>query len=216
MLGSAGIPNNASILDVGAGNGAFLFALRGIGFGRLLGIDPYIDADLHYAGDVQIRKIGLETLKEEGWDLITLHHALEHMVDQIETLHRCAELLGPNGQILVRVPTVSSEAWKRYGSDWVQLDAPRHLVLHSRKSLVLAARQAGLHVERIVDDSTALQFWGSEQYRRDIPLNDLRSYGMNRGETIFSLFQIECWEKESQRLNHIGQGDQIAAWLKRI
>jgi len=112
------------------------------------------------------------------------------------------------------VPTVSSAAWDRYGTDWVQLDAPRHLYLHSHRSLALAAAQAGLKVAALACDSTSFQFWGSEQYRRDIALNDATSYAVDPGASIFSVGDIARFEADAQRLNRERRGDQIDALLR--
>jgi hypothetical protein len=98
----------------------------------------------------------------------------------------------------------------------VQLDAPRHLFLHTRRSLEIVAEQAGLYVDAVVHDSYELQFWGSEQYRRDIPLNSEGSYRWGAGAPIFSPEQIAAWREEAEMLNRQGRGDQAAVYLRRV
>ena len=65
------------------------------------------------------------------------HHSFEHLPDPIETLERVYRLMPSGGNCLIRIPLVSSEAWKKYGPHWVQLDAPRHFFLYSIESLKL-------------------------------------------------------------------------------
>jgi hypothetical protein len=78
------------------------------------------------------------------------------------------------------------------------------------KSLNLVATQAGLRVKSVTYDSSAFQFWGSELYRRDIPLNDRRSQEI--GGT-FTARQIATFEARARALNKLGLGDQIVALL---
>ena len=57
------------------------------------------------------------------------------------TFSAAHDLLNKDGVLLVRVPLSSSWAWEHYRENWVQLDAPRHLYLHSVKSMEVLARQ---------------------------------------------------------------------------
>ena len=156
---------------------------------------------------------GLEDL-EGGWDVIMLHHAFEHLADPARLLREAARRLAPGGKILLRLPMADSYAWLRYRADWVQLDAPRHLFLHTRRSLAHAADAAGLRVEATVCDSHELQFWGSEQYLRDIPLNDPRSYRFDRSGALFAPARLARWRRAAAALNRIGWGDQAAVYLR--
>ncbi len=202
------------VLDVGCGSGNLLKALREAGFKRLAGIDPLIEADIRYKGDLEIKKQDIHRA-EGSYDLIMFHHSFEHVSDPYETLRSAEALLAPEGHCLVRLPTVSSFAWRHYGVNWVQLDAPRHFYLHSIDSMKILAERAGLQVRDIIYDSTSFQFWGSEQYVRDIPLRDRRSYGMSRRDSILSEEDIAAFERRAQELNREGEGDQAAFYLTK-
>ena len=56
-------------------------------------------------------------------------------------------------------------------------------------------------------DSGAHQFWGSEQYVRDIPLRSPRSHAENPGDSIFRPDQIRDYERRSHELNAQRDGD---------
>jgi hypothetical protein len=118
--------------------------------------------------------------------------------------------------VRLRVPTVSAEAWTRYGADWVQFDAPRHLYLHSHASLAAVAAQAGLAVVSQVCDSTGFQFWGSEQYRRGIALDAPTSYAVDPAASGFSPAEIAGFEAAARALNAAGRGDQIDVVLRPL
>lgn len=197
----------ARILDVGAGGGRLVWALRSAGYGAALGIDPFVEADRRDGEGILVRRASLADTEGE-WDLIGFNHVLEHMPDQAEALEQAAARLAPAGKILVRVPVVGGEAWRQYGTDWVQLDAPRHLYLHSRSSLRQLAARSGLRVVAEDDDSSALQFWGSELYRRDIALTDPRAPGI-------SAKTMRAHTVRAHALNARHEGDQIAMVLER-
>ena len=212
-LQKAGVNKNSRILDVGCGAGHLLHSLQEAGFNNLLGIDPFNAEDIHYDNGLNIEKKSIHDMQQGDWDLIMFHHSFEHVADQVETLSKAASLLKSGGTCLVRVPTASSWAWKHYGVNWVQLDAPRHLFLHSIDSMKLLSEKVGLKMKEVVYDSFAFQLWGSEQYLKDIPLNDERSYAVNPDKSLFSKDDIAAFEKRSVELNQQQQGDQAAFYL---
>jgi SAM-dependent methyltransferase len=203
------------ILDIGCGAGHLLHSLRDLGFQHLLGLDPFNQTDLAYANGLRIEK--RDIFSETGlWDVIMFHHSLEHVPDQQAHLKQAFNLLKPNGQLLIRVPTVSSYAWQHYGVNWVQLDAPRHLYLHSIQSMQHLAEQCGFKVEQYVYDSNAFQFWGSEQYQQDIPLRGANSYADNPSDSPFSEQDLKQFAQRSKQLNLDKQGDQVAFYLRKV
>jgi hypothetical protein len=96
---------------------------------NVLGIDPFLAEDIRYHNGLQILKKAIAELANE-WDLIMFHHAFEHVPDPFETLQAASRLLSRHGVCLMRTPRVSSQAWERYGVNWVQIDAPRHFFIH--------------------------------------------------------------------------------------
>jgi len=202
--------NNKAILDVGCGWGRFLRNLHSIGFNNLTGVDPFIENDLTIDDGFKIYKKKLNDLSG-NYDVIFFHHSLEHMPHQANVFKGISKLLSKNGVCVIRIPVSSSYAWEHYGVNWVQLDAPRHYYLHSISSLGVLAENAGLKVSQIKYDSTAFQFWGSEQYVKNIPLRDKRS--LAEGGTIFSKSQLTEYEQKANDLNLSDRGDQAVFFL---
>jgi SAM-dependent methyltransferase len=210
------LDRGARLLDVGCGTGLHLFALQRLGFRSLLGVDPFLPADRFFPPALPVRAIPVHEVEGEGvWDVVSYHHSFEHVTDPLEQLRTVSRLLAPGGTCLIRVPVSDSEAWERYGTDWVQLDAPRHLFLHTRASLARLAEEAGLRVERVLHDSTAFQFWGSEQYRRGIPLLAQGGPPDAWARTFFSAGRLRAFRREAHRLNVAGRGDQAVFLLRR-
>jgi 2-polyprenyl-3-methyl-5-hydroxy-6-metoxy-1,4-benzoquinol methylase len=208
---STGVQSNAKILDIGCGQGRLLLRMALGGFTNLTGIDPFIKENISYHNGVKIIKASLEefTNDKRRFDLIMLHHSLEHMPDQHGSLKAIAKLLAPNGTAIIRIPLSDSFAWQHYKEYWVQLDAPRHLYLHSKKSLALLAKENGLRIDKTVYDSAKFQFTGSELYLRDIPLNSDK-----KTRQIFSKEQLKEFDARSVELNNTEKGDQAVFYLK--
>lgn len=202
------------VLDVGCGSGHLVFALGDLGLRQVTGIDPFVPQDIAFDNGVRVLRQGIEAL-QGAWDVVMFHHSFEHVPDPRATLAHAARLLVPGGQCLLRVPTVTSHAWRHYGVNWVQLDAPRHLHLFAHESIRRLAADCGFELEAIVHDSYALQFWGSEQYAAGVALNDERSHARHPQASPFTAAQIAEFERRSVELNRQQQGDQAAFYLRR-
>jgi SAM-dependent methyltransferase len=204
---------NAKILDVGCGSGNLLQDLYYLYYTNIQGCDPFIADDIYHDEQLLIRKASLNELSD-SYDCISFHHVFEHMPDQLAVLSAARERLAPGGLLMIRIPVANGEAWRSYRSDWVQLDPPRHYYLHSERSFTLLAEQAGLQIDSIEYDSSAFQFWGSEMYRRDIPLMEVRAPGKSI-ESFFSAEELADYETRADHLNRLRDGDQILAILRR-
>jgi len=209
----AGLTNGKKtrILDVGCGSGMLVFALGLAGMKDVTGVDPFMSAERDLSTGGILRRQDLSQL-EERYDLIMFHHSFEHVPDPETSLREALRHLRPGGRVLIRMPTPSSVAFETYGAAWVQLDAPRHLVLFSRQGLGSLCQRVGAAVVSVEDDSTGFQFWGSEQYLRGIPLMDGRSTMVAPKDSPFSTSQLQGWEKQAVELNRAGRGDQ-ASWV---
>jgi SAM-dependent methyltransferase len=206
-----GITRQSAILDVGAGAGATLEALRHFGFRRLTGVDPFLERDIVRENGIRLLKQSIDDL-EGQFDLILANHSLEHTSEPVQTLKAMHRLLKPGHYAIIRMP-VLSRAWRLFGVNWVQLDAPRHLFLFTVTTFSRLARDSGFEVKEISYDSTAFQFWGSQQYLRDIPLMDDRSHFTNPRGSSFTREEIASFEDEANRLNARAEGDQAVFYL---
>lgn len=215
---------DSAILDVGCGSGDLLFDMADVGFSDLTGVDPFLPHDIFYpatpgvnTASVQLRSSELFVLESESkrYDCIMFHHSLEHCAEPQAMLATAARLLNEGGSIVVRIPVADSFAWKTYHTDWVQLDAPRHYFVPTVRSMNILAQRTGLSVEHVVYDSTALQFWGSEQYRQNIALHEPCSFAVRPSRSLFSKRQIREMEEQAVHLNEQQQGDQACFILAK-
>ncbi len=209
-----------SVLDVGCGTGELIGALFSLGYQNIEGVDPYISNDLIHNG-WKVKKAYINDLPDDRkFDLIMLHHSFEHMPNPKEILQKIKTILSEDGICIIRIPVGDSYACEVYKNEWVQLDAPRHVFLHTNKSMDFLSKQVGLKLEKIIDDSGFFQFVGSEQYKRGIALNSINSYYQPFykkifRKNIFSKDEINTYTLKSEELNNAGKGDQRIFVLKK-
>jgi len=202
---------NTRVLDVGCGSGMLVFALGLAGVKDVTGVDPFMSVERNLSTGGRLKRQDLSDV-EGHYDLIMFHHSFEHVPDPQSSLREALKRLTPGGRVLIRMPTPSSHAFATYGAAWVQLDAPRHLGVLSRRGLDSLCERVGASVVSVDDDSTGFQFWGSEQYLRGIPLMDGQSVMVAPDASPFSKTQLRGWETQAAALNVEGRGDQ-AAWV---
>lgn len=208
---NAGIQYQDAILDVGTGNGSLLLDLFKIGFTNLTGIDPFINSDKQYGGIRIFKKSIFETTGQ--YDLIMLHHAFEHMGEPLRVLEQLYKLMKKGSCLLIRTPVMGKYSWNRYGTNWMDLDAPRHIIIHSLKSMQILAGQAGFEIRKTVFDGNYMSLIGSEQYAKNIALNDPQSYMVNKKVSNFSKADIDRFKRINDTNNEENNADQAAFYL---
>jgi len=150
------------------------------------------------------------------YDLVMFNHSFEHMENPLQVMKKSNELLKLNKTLLIRIPVADSYAFKHYKENWCSLDAPRHLYLHTKKSVKILAEQSGFEVKKISYDSRSWQLWGSEQYSKNISLLDEKSFYINPSKSIFTKNEIDEFEKKTIELNKNGEGDQAEFYLQKV
>lgn len=198
------------ILDVGCGSGRLLRRLHAEGFERLTGIDVRLDEALREDGVPGFLRVSLEDHRGR-YRLVMAHHSFEHVQDPIRGFAAFGRLVAPGGHLLLRLPIADCWARRHYAENWVQLDAPRHLHLHTRLSVEMLAARSGFRVVHVADDSGPFQIWGSELYRRGISLAQAGRGGRN----AFGLRERIVARSRARGLSRRGLGDQACFYLQR-
>jgi SAM-dependent methyltransferase len=130
------------VLDVGAGDGTLLDALRARGRDAT-GLEMNSERP-------DFRDEPIDAIEGDGeWAAVILWHALEHLPTPGRAIAEAARLLRPGGVIAVAVPNNGSLQAQAFGDEWLHLDIPRHLVHLSTASLTAGLERNGLEPTRI-------------------------------------------------------------------
>lgn len=155
-------------LDVGTGSGVVPLCLSLSRNVVVTGIDPSMEVELKDEG-LTLSRVDMSSL-DGIWDLIMFNHSLEHIADPLGALVWTKEHLAANGRVLVRIPTVTSDAYARFGTDWYQIDAPRHQLIPSLDGLATLVHRAGFRIESLKGDSTTAQYYLSRFVAIGLPV----------------------------------------------
>ena len=128
------------VLDVGAGDGALLDALRALGR-EAIGLER--DSRREDVREADITEL------EGHFAAIVFWHSLEHLPSPGASIDHAARLLMPRGALFVAVPNGASLQARVFGDRWFHLDLPRHLVHLSTRALTGRMRALGLTVTRV-------------------------------------------------------------------
>jgi SAM-dependent methyltransferase/GT2 family glycosyltransferase len=152
-------------LDVGCGHGFLLDEARDRGY-EVEGLEPS-GAAAAYARDalgLPVREVPLELadLEREQYDLVVLTDVLEHLADPVAAIERCAELLAPDGALVVATPDPASVAARLAGRRWWSY-IPAHCCLIPRVTLRELITATGLVIEHDgpLRRTFSLGYWAS-------------------------------------------------------
>lgn len=138
-------------LDVGCGSGSYLYRLRQWGW-KVYGVEP------SPAGAAQARSLGLAVHLGEltdanfpsgFFDIVRLHHVLEHLSNPRETLVEIRRIMKPEGIVQITVPNTGSLNFWLFGPNWYGLDIPRHVISYGPKAFRLLCRATGFEVANL-------------------------------------------------------------------
>jgi SAM-dependent methyltransferase len=80
-----------------------------------------------------------------SYDLVTIHHVLEHLLDPVASMRQLAALVRPGGRVLVEVPDIEAD-WHTPG----RLFHAAHLYWFSEATLAALALRCGLEPVQVL------------------------------------------------------------------
>lgn len=148
------VKKNGNILDLGCGQGYFMYACRKFGY-NVQGAD-ISKATIDYVMDrlrIPIQTGEFEELEfpKSLFDIITMWHFLEHTIDPNKCLHKALHWLKPDGILVIDVPNYESTDAKHYWADWVGWQVPFHRYHFSPTALGYLLKQHDLTIIRKKD-----------------------------------------------------------------
>jgi 2-polyprenyl-3-methyl-5-hydroxy-6-metoxy-1,4-benzoquinol methylase len=174
------------LLDVGAGNGAFLDIMRERGW-EVFGVETNTNAvcTAKSAFGIGLFHGTLEqaNFSADYFDAITMWYYLEHIHNPGEALDICRRILKPDGVLVLSVPDFDCFERRLFGSLWTE--QPRHLIQFTRQTLVKMFEKRGFAVRGISHDINnmglrhCMKYWVSSLgLHGDIVTNSRFIYGV--------------------------------------
>jgi SAM-dependent methyltransferase len=135
------------LFDVGAGDCRHFAELGRLGF-SFAGVE--INAAMAERARQQGYDVESGTLEEMDltrhlgrYDIVSMNHVLEHVLDPREVVRRAWSILKPGGHLIGQLPTRTSWEYPFFGSTWAGYHYPRHTQIFSRPALVRLFEDAG-------------------------------------------------------------------------
>lgn len=201
---------NGKILDIGCGIGKYLHYLKALGW-DVYGVD-ISERAVKKARSSGLRHIVQGELERAGFqdnffDVVNMHHVLEHLPDPNKILRETRRVLKPGGEVIITLPNFSSLAFRVFGRYWGGMDVPRHLFHFNRKSLEFVLAKNGFEVSEVWYSDTFRGFSAGLSY---LLFSDARSK-----EKYFLPFGIALDLVFDPILQMTGWGDQITVKAKK-
>lgn len=144
------VPRDATVLDIGCGFGETL------GYHKARGCDVYgVEADTNikrvaekFGFNVHVGLFDPTSYRTDFFDYVTMDQVLEHVADPVDTMKGAARVLKPGGRLILSMPNAGGWGASVFGKKWVHWHIPYHLQHFTFRSLRIAAKNAGLEIER--------------------------------------------------------------------
>jgi SAM-dependent methyltransferase len=135
-------PPGAKVIDFGCGEGKLLNTLQEAGW-ETYGIEPS-------SAVAFLRHHRLETVPQDGtFDLVILHHVLEHLPNPLDVLRQLAGALREGGILFIGVPRL--DTLPRHGDFRYCINGRNHLVSFTETCLRSLLARAGFEVAALMD-----------------------------------------------------------------
>jgi len=146
--------SSGRIIDIGALYGDFLLVAKEKGW-KVAGIELNKKAakTVYYKYNIEMDGTVEEALSrygEETFDIASMFHVLEHIVNPVEYIsNNVSRLLKPNGLLVIRTPNINALLFFILGKHWGHLAFPAHLYFYSPSTLEILLEKCGFKILHI-------------------------------------------------------------------
>jgi SAM-dependent methyltransferase len=140
------LPSRSNALDIGAGDGAFVEELLGLGFTNIVGVEPstapIAAAKPEIRGYLHCGIFAADQFAAESFDLITCFQVIEHVWDPVKITADALALLKPGGLFLIVAHDRRAFSARVMGTKSPIFDI-EHLQLFDKPTAATLLRNAG-------------------------------------------------------------------------
>ena len=135
------------ILDVGCGMGDLLSAVNEKWEKFGLEVSEFAAAEASKYGDIYVGSLKDSPYDNESFDLVVMHHIIEHLEEPEDDLIKIRKILKHDGKLIVATPDFDGAMARRYGDNYRLLNDKGHVSLFSRISLRQFLEDFGFEIE---------------------------------------------------------------------
>ena len=140
------------LLDVGCASGNFLSLVKRRGW-EIWGVElnPHAAAAAARRLNAEVLPGDLVDLHLPGeyFDVVTLFHVIEHVLDPRRTVHKIREVLKRKGRLVLETPDFGSKSARRMGAMWPHVKPREHLYYFNEQSLGKLLGEEGFQVKKV-------------------------------------------------------------------
>lgn len=137
------------ILDVGCGLGYLLSALRNEWEKYGVEVSRFAAQHAQVWGNIFVGELHEAHFPDEYFDVVIMHHVIEHMEDPISVILEVRRILKPGGILLLGTPDFDSGCARRFGSNYRLLQDDTHVSLFTNDSMHRFLRDHGFIIDRV-------------------------------------------------------------------
>lgn len=141
-------PNSpqGAILEIGGGNGFFLEIAKEMGFTKVVGVEPSVDAVAAAREDIKpfmiVDMLRNDSVPQASFDVVTMFHVMDHLPDPLAVISICRDALKPGGTFVVAVHNSNSWSARLMKSRSPIVDV-EHTFLYDQKTVKRLFERAG-------------------------------------------------------------------------
>jgi SAM-dependent methyltransferase len=137
------------LLDVGCGPGFFLSGVNDRWEKYGVEISQFAAEHARKWGKIHLGDIKSAGYADNFFDVVILHHVVEHLKEPVAALREVRRILKPNGKIILGTPDFDSGCARRFGKNYRLLNDPTHISLFSLDSMQRLLRDLGFIVDEV-------------------------------------------------------------------
>jgi SAM-dependent methyltransferase len=134
------------VLDIGCGLGWLLSGIKDSWDKHGLEVSAFAAAHARSHGAIFKGPLLDCPYDDDSFDLVVMHHVIEHLRDPLANLRVTHRLIKPGGKLILATPDFDSAAARRFGANYRLLHDKTHISLFSNDSMHRFLRDHGFRI----------------------------------------------------------------------
>jgi SAM-dependent methyltransferase len=137
------------VLDVGCGLGFLLSGVPETWERHGVEVSEFAARYASAYGTVHVGDLASARFDDSSFDVVVLHHVIEHVDEPVALGREIFRVLRPNGKLILGTPDFDGAMARRFGARYRLLHDPTHVSLFTNESMHRFLRDLGFVIERV-------------------------------------------------------------------